>query len=380
MKIVCADSLTLGEETFTTIGDVTSLPEAEITRETLMNADALIVRSKTQVNAELLEDTPVKFVATATAGTDHIDQAWLEQAGIAFRSAAGCNAPAVGQYLTAALIYLSEKYDVDLQGKTLGIVGHGNVGKQVEKKALALGMKVLLSDPPLFDKTNDPKYLPLKQLVTQSDFLSLHVPLIDDGPHPTRDFISEEHLRAMPSGSFLINACRGEVIPTGAIANTLRDGILQGAVLDVWNPEPGIPTHLLDMVDLGSSHIAGHSFEGKLNGTLLCYIAACQHFGCTPDFDAEPLTPSLKTTLEHEANSQAISAAVRASYDITTDDHLLRESICPHDPKKSITAFRKLRSGYRLRREFEDTTVTLIGNDPTTENTLRALGFNVHVR
>jgi len=377
MKFVCASSLTLGREVFETIGDVVELPESDITSKALADADALIVRSKTPVNAELLEGTPVKFVGTATAGTDHVDEAFLQKAGIAFSSAAGCNAASVGQYITAAMVYLAEKYDFKLQDKTLGIVGHGHVGRQVQIKAEILGMKLLYSDPPLFDAHGDPRYIPLKELVPQCDILTLHVPLTEDGPNATRDFVTEEHLRAMPEGSFFINACRGEVVPSRAIETTLRDGHLQGAVLDVWNPEPEIPNTLLNLVDLGTAHVAGHSFEGKFNGTLICYQEACKHFDLDPSFVAAEHIPEVHAEpLEIAAGPSALSKAITASYDINHDDQLLRESIVK-DRDQRIMNFRSLRTNYRMRREFEGTSVKLTGADHPLTEMLTRLGFTV---
>ncbi|MFT5499860.1 MAG: erythronate-4-phosphate dehydrogenase [Kiritimatiellia bacterium] len=377
MRIVCANSLTFGKEAFATMGGVTWLPESEIDRAAVADADAVIVRSKTQLNRALLEGSRVRFAATATAGTDHVDEAWLADAGIAFYAAAGCNAPAVGQYVTAALLHLAEKYEFDLTGKTLGIVGHGNAGKQVERKALALGMQVLLNDPPLFDQTGDARYIHLKELVPACDVLTLHVPLIDDGPHPTRSMVSEEYLRLLKPGSFLINACRGEVIPSHAIINTLREGIIQGAVLDVWESEPRVPAALLELVDIGTSHIAGHSFEGKFNGTQMCYEAACAFFGVTPSFDGSPLTPVVcETPVRITPGPSALIEAVRASYDLLEDDHLLRESMTG-DEAERVKRFKSLRNTYRLRREFPAWTLELNESDPSLSDTLTALGFHL---
>lgn len=377
MRIVCADTLTLGKEAFATIGEVTLLPEADIDRAAVAGADALIVRSKTKLNRDLLEGSGVRFAATATAGTDHVDTAWLAGAGIAFYAAAGCNAPSVGQYLSAALLHLAEKYDMDLAGKTLGIVGHGQVGRQVEAKAQALGMRVLLNDPPRFDETGDGRYLHLKELVPACDVLTLHVPLTDTGPHPTRAMVSEEYLRLLKPGAFLVNTCRGEVVPPDGIAHTLRDGVLQGAVLDVWDPEPQVPSFLLDLVDVGTAHIAGHSFEGKFNGTRMCYEAACTFFGLAACFDAGPLAPvACAEPLTLTPAPAALAEAVRASYDILQDDHLLRESMAT-DEAERVRGFKKLRTDYRLRREFPAWTVELNGTDPVLSDTLRSLGFQV---
>ncbi len=161
MKIICAETVLLGSEALSNAGKTVVIPDREITRNDLLDADALIVRSKTKINRELLRDTPVQFVGTATAGTDHIDATYLEQRGIYWCGSPGCNANSVSEYLVAALLALGRRHGFDLSGKTIGVIGCGNVGSRVVKKCEALGMNVLRNDPPLAAASTDPDFQPL---------------------------------------------------------------------------------------------------------------------------------------------------------------------------------------------------------------------------
>jgi erythronate-4-phosphate dehydrogenase len=339
----------------------------------------LIVRTKTTINAALVEGSALKFVGTATAGVDHVDQACLADRSIRFVAASGCNANGVGEYFVAGLLELANKHGLTLAGMTVGIVGHGHVGKRVEAMARALGMKVLLNDPPLFAETNDTKYKPLDEVIAGSHILTLHVPLVEDGSHPTRGLIGSEELQRLPSGALLFNACRGEVLDGEAVVAALQSGHLRDAVLDVWDPEPHFPEHIQCAVAIGSAHIAGHSFEGKLNGTLQLYRALCEVVGRKADadrfdrtFNAPLKTIQFETQDSVEAGLQKI---VRQVYEIREDDRLLRESFGMDEVARG-KHFVRLRRSYRRRDEFPNYNVSGCA-DETMLKTLRGLGFQV---
>jgi erythronate-4-phosphate dehydrogenase len=347
MNIVVANSVLLGREAFSTIGEVEWLPESEITAPAVRSADAVITRTKTRLNASLLAGSRVRFAATCTAGTDHMDLDWMEQNGIAHASAPGCNAEGVAQYFTAAALHLAARTSRPLAGATLGIVGHGHVGKKVEAKALALGMKVVRNDPPLAAMLADASgYSSLPELLQACDLVTLHVPLVEQGPHPTRRLIGPTQLDLLQRGAWLINACRGEVLDGPAAAERRRDGRLGGLVLDVWDPEPEVPMDVLAAADLGTAHIAGHSLEGRLNGTAMAYQACCRHFGREPTWHWRDHVEDI--LLPAPAGDDP-ALWVRAVYDIAEDDRLLREAC--HSTDK-VKAFRILRDQYRIRREF----------------------------
>ena len=224
MKIVCAETVLLGEEAFTHAGKTEVIPDREITRDHLLDADALIVRSKTKVNSELLRNTPVKFVGTATAGTDHIDAQALNDKGLYWCGSPGCNANSVSEYLVAALLTLGRRHGFDLDDKTIGVIGCGNVGSLVVKKCHALGMNVLRNDPPLSAVSADPDFAPLENLLAESDFVSLHVPLIKHKPWPTEKMADYLFFEQLKPGAVFINAARGSVCDYDALLDAQAGG------------------------------------------------------------------------------------------------------------------------------------------------------------
>ena len=353
MKIVCAHSVTAAKEAFSCIGgeatELVIVPEAEIANEQVRGADALITRSKTQVTRELVQGSGLKFYATCTAGTDHVDAAALADEGIAWADAKGCNANAVSEYVTAALLYFASRYGLDLREQTLGIVGHGHVGRAVEAKARTLGMKVLLNDPPVGHEGGEIAYVSLDEILAESTILSLHVPLVEDGPWPTRQLLNTENLRGCRP-QYLINACRGEVVETAAL---LERSPFRAMVLDVWDPEPAYPTALFDRVDFGSPHVAGHSVEGKIMGTAIAYEKLCAHFERVPIWDPAAHLPPLDDVLDVSKAARihpkrALRAAVAACVNLRTDHNLM--AMWPAEERAA--RFTNRRRNYPLRREF----------------------------
>lgn len=204
-----------------------------------------MVRSVTKVNESLLAGKPIKFVGTATAGTDHVDEAWLKQAGIGFSAAPGCNAIAVVEYVFSSLLMLAERDGFSLHGRTVGIVGVGNVGRRLQARLEALGIKTLLCDPPRADRGDEGDFRPLEELVAQADILTFHTPLFKDGPYKTRHLADEKLIRSLKPGAILINACRGAVVDNTALLTCLNEGQKLSVVLDVWEGEPELNVELL---------------------------------------------------------------------------------------------------------------------------------------
>lgn len=375
MKIVCATSVALAAEAFSPLGTLVLADETTLTPHTVSDADAVITRSKTRLNRRLLQGSRVRFAGTCTAGTDHVNPAELADLDIAFASAPGCNANAVSEYVVAALLEIHRRTGFDPRGQTLGIVGHGQVGTRVEAKALALGMRVLKNDPPKQDAGSSETFTPLEDLLAQSDIVSLHVPLVEQGPYPTRHLLNADRIQRMKPGAILLNACRGDALDGTAAARARRRRSLSALVLDVWDPEPDFPADLLHAADLGTAHIAGHSVEGKVNGTRQVREALVAHFGLdVPAWDPTPLLPppaQPDVVLPPGAHDlERLRRAVAASYDIRRDDALLRQ---PADSPG--THFTSLRRNYRDRREFNATRAC--GLRPDEIETFRALGFAV---
>lgn len=368
MKTVVAETVYLGREAFETLGQVEVVPDRQIGPEHLHDADALVIRSKTKVTLELLEGSSVRFIGTATAGFEHIDIQALETRGIGWTAAPGCNAESVAEYITAALLQLP----VELEGKTIGIIGVGQVGTRVARCAKALGLKILLNDPPRAEREGEPYFQELEKLLEQSDIVTLHVPLTPKHESwPTFNMANASFFEQMGKGSVFINASRGQVVDSDALLQAKRSGTISRLVLDVWNPEPNIRPDLLAVADIATPHIAGHSLEGKLNGTIQVYNAACRFFGVNPTWDPEAFLPRLDLpNLEidsiEKSDHEVLAEAVQAAYDIEADQ--LAE--------KDIPDFDKLRANYRVRREFKNTTVRITENRPVLLHKLKQLGFS----
>jgi len=379
MKIICAETVLLGHEAFSNAGKTVTIPDREITRADLLDADALIVRSKTKINRKLLYGTPVKFVGTATAGTDHIDAAYLEQRGIYWTASPGCNANSVSEYLVAALLTLRARHGFDLAGKTIGVIGCGNVGGRVVKKCESLGMNVLRNDPPLAATSTDPDFHPLETVLAESDIVTLHVPLVKDGPWPTARMADYCFFEQLKPGTIFINAARGSVCDYDALLDAKAGGAVSRTIIDVWNPEPAFRTDVLDTVDLASPHIAGHSYEGKLNGTVACYNELCNFFEISKkwNIDAslpEPEVPAVGIDCTGRDDEDILHEIIKSIYDIETDDTLIRKAAAPDEIDRARN-FDALRKHYRTRREFSNTVVDLKNANESLRRKVKAMGF-----
>jgi erythronate-4-phosphate dehydrogenase len=382
MRVLADENIPFAKEAFREFGEVRTYKGRELTPARAAEADLLLVRSVTRVGPELLDGSHVRFVATATIGTDHVDTAYLEKRGIRFASAPGSNANSVSEYLAAALLEMRGEglLDRPLSDLTLGIIGVGNVGSRVEQKAEALAMKVLLNDPPLQRRTHDPKYLPLERLF-EADIITLHVPLTKHGPDTTQHLADEQFFASMRKGTIFFNTSRGPVVESGALLAALNAGQIKAAVVDVWEGEPHVDAPLLERVFIGTPHIAGYSYDGKVNGTRMIYEAACAAFGrkATWSPKAESLPVPKRATIHASGRSEPLDAASRAvvkiAYDVRADDAGLRKLLeLPVDQRAAH--FDKLRQEYPIRREWFATTVK--AEDPPLRARLGALGFQIH--
>lgn len=380
MDIWVDENIPMGQGVFGPHGKVTPFAGRLLRRADILSADALIVRSVTKVDGALLAGTAVKFVATATIGTDHVDTAWLRANGIAFASAPGSNANSVGDYVAAALVHLERKGRFSPAGKTLGIVGYGNVGKRVALKAAALGMSVVKCDPPLRESAGDPgEFLDLGALLERSDAVTLHVPLVTGGRHPTRRMADAGFFGRLSRSALFINTCRGETVAEPDLMAARRSGRVSSMVLDVFAGEPRVDRALAEAADLATPHIAGYSVEGKVGGTFQAAEAFRRHFSLPkpvlPDRPAPP-RPEIPYPAAPPAGDGAFLAeCLRRAYDIEADDARLRLALAEPDPG---TAFDRLRREYPARHEFQAYRVSGI---PDRKRELRArllgLGFRL---
>ncbi|HED1418373.1 TPA: 4-phosphoerythronate dehydrogenase PdxB [Kluyvera georgiana] len=371
MKILVDENMPYARELFSRLGEVKAVPGRPIPTEALTDADALMVRSVTKVNEALLGDKAIKFVGTATAGTDHVDQAWLEQAGIGFSAAPGCNAIAVVEYVFSALLMLAERDGFALADRTVGIVGVGNVGGRLQKRLEALGIKTLLCDPPRADNGEEGDFRSLDELVAQADVLTFHTPLYKDGPYKSLHLANEALIASLKPGAILINACRGPVVDNAALLKCLNAGQKLSVVLDVWEPEPDLNLALLDKVDLGTSHIAGYTLEGKARGTTQVFEAYSQFIGQPQEVALSSLLPAPefgRISLHGPLDQPTLKRLVHLVYDVRRDDAPLRKVAgIPGE-------FDKLRKNYLERREWSSLTVEC--DDADAAALLQKLGFN----
>ncbi|MEM6292384.1 MAG: 4-phosphoerythronate dehydrogenase [Myxococcota bacterium] len=324
-------------------GQVRRCRGPELTRADLADATALLVRSVTRVDASLLEGTPVRFVGSATAGTDHVAREALDALGIAFAHAPGCNARAVTEYVLTALLAFG-----GFAGP-VGVVGFGQIGRRLTTALRRLGHEVLVCDPPRAEAgLTDEPYLPLSTLLRRCATLTLHVPKVHHGPHATKHLLDAEALGILPDGALVLNTCRGDVVDNAALQAWLDAG--RGtAVLDVWEGEPDVRAGLLDhpAVRLATPHIAGYTAEGKARGTRMIHDALQQHRGRAPTFDASQVLSSLDPLPPH-ADAQTV---LRTLHPLDVPDTSVR-ALTSLDPAARPRAFEALRRGYRLRREL----------------------------
>lgn len=347
----------------------------DITNELLKStgAEALIIRTRTRCNHELLSGSRVSFIATATIGFDHIDTDYCQKNGIYWTNAPGCNSSSVQQYLASALVTLSHLKGFNLKDKTLGVIGVGNVGSKIVRLAEQLNMKVLLNDPPRERKESACQFRSLDTILRECDIISFHVPLIPEGIDKTFHMADSSFFDKVNDGTVIINSSRGEVVDSDALKSAIRSKKVAGAVLDVWENEPVIDSELLDITDIATPHIAGYSADGKANGTAMSVQALSRYFNLgVDDWEAAeipcPQNLIINIKCKGKNDDNIVNEAILATYNILDDDARLRNS---------VETFEKQRGDYPLRREFHAYEVMLSEKRTEAENRLRNLRFKI---
>ena len=330
MKIIVDDKIPYIREKLAMLtDDVVYLKGADISAEDVRNADALIVRTRTRCDRQLLEGSKVQFVATATIGFDHIDTNYMAEAGITWTNCPGCNAGSVAQYLECSLLLLQQQKGLVLHDATIGIVGCGHVGSKVKAVAERLGMRVLVCDPLLCD----PSFVPLNTIEHEADVITFHVPLTREGQYATYHMADDDFFHRILRVPYIINTSRGEVVDNVALLQALEEGRVCDAILDVWEGEPNVNLNLLNRVFIGTPHIAGYSADGKVNADNMVIDALCQHFGLS--HPERILPPPLPADL-------AVGQSALDYYNPLIDSEKLK-----NDP----STFEFLRNNYPIRRE-----------------------------
>ena len=330
MKIVVDDKIPYIREKLELMADeVVSLRGADISAEDVRDADALIVRTRTRCDEQLLRGSKVQLVATATIGFDHIDTAYMQRAGIKWTNCPGCNAGSVAQYVECSLLLLERLRGFTLQGATIGVVGCGHVGSKVRAVAERLGMHVLVCDPLL----GDADFVTMDVIEREADVVTFHVPLTREGQYATWHLADERFFQRLSRVPYIVNTSRGGVVDNQALLQALQEGRVRDAILDVWEGEPGLNLELLQRVFIGTPHIAGYSADGKVNADNMVIDALCRHFGLTNPGLIK--APSLPDGFKYTGDPLEL-------YNPMTDSEKLKR-----EPSK----FESLRNNYPRRRE-----------------------------
>lgn len=335
LTITLDENIPYAAEAFNTLGQTHLMAGRTIRNADLQKTDVLVVRSVTKVNAQLLAGTPVRFVATATAGFDHIDLDYLREQGIGFARAPGCNAVSAAEYVLTAISHWSSLRDKPLQGRSIGIIGHGNVGSRVRQLCEAQGLCCVVNDPPL--QAQGYSGLHSLEAALACDIVTLHVPFTRDGEHPTFRLLDAARIVRLRPGTLLLNTARGGVVEESALLTRLQTHADLDVVLDTWENEPAISLTMLQYTLLGTPHIAGYSLDGKVRGTAMVYRACCEFLQVESRWESS-LTPT-----EHPD--------ILPAYDIRTDDRRLKALLYDKDLDVAHY-FDQLRKTYPVRREF----------------------------
>lgn len=384
MLIVADENIPLLDSFFGDIGEIRRVSGRTMTASDVRDADVLLVRSVTRVGPDLLDGSKVRFVGTATIGTDHVDEDWLTTKGIRFSAAPGCNANSVVEYMLSVLSVHAERRGLaDWTRLSVGIVGVGNVGSELARKLERLGFDVRLCDPPRaeLEGGSDSPYVSLDEALT-CDVVTLHTPLTRNQPHATYHMVGATELEGLSADQLLVNAGRGEVIDTEALKARLSQASAPMVALDVWEGEPTIDPALVQQVWLATPHIAGYSLEGKVQGTEMIYRALSRYLGFpvrkqAGQFLPEPALSKVSFTSAADEDD-AIKIALRACYDPRQDDARLRMAMQGTEQERAA-AFDQLRRDYPVRRECSSLKVQLKGTSKSLHDSFRVIGFKLKI-
>lgn len=377
MNIVADENIPAVTEAFRSLGEVRLVPGRGLAAAQVAAADVLLVRSVSRVDEKLLAGSRVRFVGSATIGFDHVDRDYLRARGIGFATAPGSNATSAAEYVVSALLVLAERNGFALAGRTVGIVGCGNVGSRVQARLTALGMRCLVNDPPRQAAGTPGNYVDFATAL-QADIVTVHVPYTLAGTHATHHLFDAQAIGQLRPGAIFLNTSRGAVADNGALLAALQQRDDLSVVLDVWEGEPSISMPLLQRVALGTPHIAGYSLDGKLRGTDMIYRAACEFLGVDASWDVRSALPAalaVNLPMDEGMSLEAVvHAAVLGCYDIREDDARLRGTLTLDDAARP-GYFDRLRKQYPVRREFAATRLVGKVQRPELRACLSGLGF-----
>jgi len=367
MKIVADTHIPFLKGLLEPVAEVVYLPGREICKEDLLDADALIVRTGTHCDRDLLEGTTVRFIGTPAIGFDHIDQNYCEVKNITWVNAPGCNSRATAQYVTSSLLILAQKYGFKLTDKTLGIIGVGQCGQKVERNARLLGMNILLNDPPRSRNEGEKNFNSLERVLEESDIITLHPTLEKEGPDKTWHLVDASFFARLKKPIYLINTARGGIIDSTALKQALSEGKVIDCALDCWENEPDIDLELLEKCLITTPHIAGYSSDGKANASKTILEQLNHYFQLNlPRIVPELPVPEIPVLKLPKNSKDKIASALLHAYNPLIDSEAL---------KKAPNQFESLRSNYVLRREYK--AFRLLNLPDKDGDLLRAFGFQL---
>lgn len=341
MKIVADITIPFLEGVFEPYAEVVYKEGPLIERADIIDADALIVRTRTKCDCKMLRGTKLKIIATATSSTEHIDINYCEKNGIFFKNAVGSNAGAVANYVFSALYGLAARRSISLSDKTIGIIGLGSTGQRVEEMGRSLGFKIIRHDPRKAEIEWYTQFHELDYLLENSDIVTLHLPLTAE----SKGLANAEFFAKMKPGAFFINTAQGDVVVEDDLIEAIPH--LGPIAIDTWSHEPVINTHLMNRIDIATPHIAGYSMQAKQIGSAMAVRSVARFLGIRDLYEFYPKTEILEyqaVKLDiHEKTQGQIASMIQYNYPIFTDDFMFR---------MNPTRFEQLRTNYQYRREF----------------------------
>ncbi|MBN2263218.1 MAG: 4-phosphoerythronate dehydrogenase PdxB [Prolixibacteraceae bacterium] len=374
MKIIIDNKIPYIKGALEPFAEVVYLPGKDTSPEIVKDADAIITRTRTICNENLLEGSKVKIIATATIGYDHIDTKYCEAKGIDWTNAPGCNSWSVAQYIMAALYTLAQNKGFQLHKKTIGIVGAGNVGSKVAFLCQTIGMKVLINDPPRQRNEGQAGFVSLEKIKQQADIVTFHTPLTRSGNEKTFHLADTAFFENCSQKIAFINSSRGEVMDTQAVKIAKQNGKVSELIIDCWENEPNIDLELMNLAFITTPHIAGYSRDGKANGTSMSVKALSKKLNLGIDnWECKnvelPEEPIITINGANKTEQEIISQAVLHTYSIIDDSKRLKES---------PSTFEKQRGDYPVRREFPSYSIQATNVPDSTLNKLQIMGFNIN--
>lgn len=376
LKILADRNIPYVHKLFGVCNDIRICAGRFISFKDLINTDVLIVRSVTKVNQELLSDSSLKFVGTATAGVDHIDQFFLRENGIAFTSAPGSNAVGVVEYVLTVLFYLAQYNNFFLRDKVIGVIGVGHIGSLLYQRLNDFGVHTLLCDPfvsKMCVQDSNNNWRSLEELISEADILTFHTPLTDTGNYPTWHMVNIDVLDALPTDTIIINTCRGAVFDNNALLKVLQDGKRLSVVLDVWESEPELSMPLLSSINIGTPHIAGHTVESKIRGVIHIYRVYCKYFNVFNNSAYEQCLLSVPRMgcikIKNKIDEVGLFKLIHYIYDVRYDDFMFKRWMF------KLGKFDVFRERYVSRREWGSLCIEVCSD--YNYEILTSLGFNV---